>query len=265
MSSLVAYYPGTSFIHRLDPRVKILFMVIVSTSIFAIQNLALAAVVLILMLLLWFAARLPLSVLWGFLKALSTIILFLFVVQAIFYPGVTPVIKPLIPIGRGFGQVTKEGLLFSVLLALRLTAMIVMLPLVSFTTPVQTLALGLVKMGLPYRLAYTITTALNLIPILQAETSIIVDAQRLRAMQTFEKGKLADKLKAYPALVTPLVIGSMRRAQLMAVAMDSRAFGASKTRTYLEDIRIQWKDWVFLAGSIILAVAIIWVSALLHG
>ncbi len=265
MSALVAYYPGNSFIHRLDPRVKILFMVIVSTSIFMIQNLALAAVVLGLMLLLWFSARLPVSVLWGFLKALSTVILFLFVVQAIFYPGVTPVIKPLIPIGHGYGQVTLEGIRFSVLLALRLTAMIVMLPLVSFTTPVQILALGLVKIGLPYSLAYTITTALNLIPILQSEISIIVDAQRLRAMQTFEKGKLVDKIKAYPALVTPLVIGAMRRAQLMAVAMDSRAFGAYKTRTYLEDIHLRWTDWVFMAGSIILAVAIVWFSTFLKG
>jgi energy-coupling factor transport system permease protein len=263
MSPLVAYYPGKTLIHRLDPRVKILFMVIVSTAIFMVENLAVAAFILATMLSLWFLAKLPVTVLLGFLKALSGIILFLFVVQAIFYPGVTPVIKPLIPIGRGFGQVTLEGLLFSVLLALRLAAMIIMLPLVSFTTPVQVFALGLVKMGLPYRLAYTITTALNLVPILQSETAVIVDAQRLRAMQTFEKGKLVDKLKAYPALVTPLVIGSMRRAQLMAVAMDSRAFGASKSRTYLQDITWHWQDWAFMLGSVLFAVGVVVVSWLL--
>jgi energy-coupling factor transport system permease protein len=261
VSSLVAYYPGKTFVHRLDPRMKIIFLVIVSTSIFMVESIPVAAFILAVMLGLWYLAKLPTSVLWSFLKALSTIILFLFVVQAIFYPGVTPVIKPLIPIGKGIGQITEEGLLFSVLLALRLIAMIIMLPLVIFTTPVQTFALGLVKMGLPYRLAYTTTTALNLVPILQLETGVIVDAQRLRAMQTFEKGKLADKLKAYPALVTPLVIGSMRRAQLMAVAMDSRAFGASKTRTYLEDITLGWKDWAFLVASILFSVGIVFVSS----
>ena len=263
MSPLVAYYPGKSFIHRLDPRVKIIFMVIVSTSIFMVESIPVAAFILMVMLCLWFLAKLPASVLWSFVKALATIILFLVVVQAIFYPGVTPLVKPLIPIGKGIGQITEEGLLFSVLLALRLVAMIIMLPLVSFTTPVQTFALGLVKMGLPYRLAYTITTALNLVPILQSETSVIVDAQRLRAMQTFEKGKLGEKLRAYPALVTPLVIGSMRRAQLMAVAMDLRAFGASKTRTYLEDISLRWKDWAFLAGAILFSVGIVYVSSIL--
>jgi len=194
------------------------------------------------------------------MKVLLPIAAFLFVIQAIFYPGETALIKPLIPIGRGFGQVTLEGILFSVLLALRLMAMIIMLPLISFTTPVQNFALGMVKIGLPYTLAYTMTTALNLVPLLQTETQVIVDAQKLRAMQTFEKGKLGEKLRAYPALVTPLVIGSMRRAQLMAVAMDSRAFGASKKRTYMEDIDMDAVDWIFLAATIIFTIAIVYLS-----
>lgn len=263
MSSLVAYYPGTTFFHRLDPRVKTIFLLIVSTSIFMVENMAVAACILLVMVALWYSAKLPSSVLVSIMKVLLGIIAFLFVVQAIFYPGTTPLIKPLIPIGKGFGQVTLEGVLFSVLLALRLIAMVIMLPLVTFTTPVQDFALGFVKMGAPYRLAYTITTALNLVPILQTETGVIVDAQRLRAMQTFENGKLSEKLKAYPALVTPLVIGSMRRAQLMAVAMDSRAFGASKKRTYLVDLKMKWTDWVFLIGSILFAIAVVTISSLL--
>lgn len=263
MSSLIAYYPGKTFFHKLDPRAKIIFMVIVSMAIFAVQQIPVALVVLAVMLCLWFVARLPFSVLWSFIKVLLPIIGFLFLVQAILYPGNTPLIKPLIPIGKGYGQITLEGILFAVLLALRLIAMIIMLPLVNFTTPVQIFALGMVKMGLPYRLAYTMTTALNLVPILQGETGVIVDAQRLRAMQSFEKGKLVEKLKAYPALVTPLVIGSMRRAQLMAVAMDSRAFGATKSRTYLEDISLHVWDWVFICLTVAFTIGIIVASYVL--
>ncbi len=257
MSSLIAYYPGTTLFHRLDPRVKIVFMVIVSTAIFTVQKISIALIVLAIMFLLWFAARLPFKVLVSFMKVLLPIIAFLFVVQAIFYPGVQPLIKPLIPIGKGIGQITLDGILFAVLLALRLMAMIIMLPLVIFTTQVQNFALGLTRIGLPYKLAYTMTTALNMVPILQLETGVIVDAQRLRAMHSFEKGRLIDKVKTYPALVTPLVIGSMRRAQLMAVAMDSRAFGATQSRTYMEDIHMDAKDWVFLVFSILLAVGIV--------
>ena len=257
MSSTIAYYPGNTIFHRLDPRVKIIFMLLVSTAIFTVKSILIAGLVLILMVIFWFVARLPLKLLMSFMKVLLWIIFFLFVVQAIFYPGETPLIKPLIPIGKGFGQITLEGILFAVLLALRLMAMMIMFPLVSFTTSMQSFALGMVKMGLPYKLAYTMTTALNLVPILQMETGVIVDAQRLRAMKSFEKGKLGEKLRAYPALVTPLVIGSMRRAQLMAVAMDSRAFGASKTRTYLEDEHMQARDWVFLFLSLLITAGMI--------
>jgi energy-coupling factor transport system permease protein len=263
VSALIAYYPGKTFFHKLDPRAKIIFMVLVSTAIFMVQQIPVALVVMAVMLCLWFLARLPFGVLWGFIKVLLPIIGFLFLVQAVFYPGTTPLIKPLIPIGKGYGQVTLDGILFAVLLALRLMAMIIMLPLVNFTTPVQVFALGMVKMGLPYKLAYTMTTALNLVPILQGETGVIVDAQKLRAMQCFGKGRLLDNLRAYPALVTPLVIGSMRRAQLMAVAMDSRAFGASKSRTYLEDIRLHSWDWVFICLTVAFTIGIIVASYVL--
>lgn len=266
-SSLVLYFPGKTFFHRLDPRAKLAFLLLISTIIFAQQSMLLSSIILATMILLWSLAKLPISVVVSFLKALFPLFIFLFIVQAIFYPGTTPLVKPLIPrfiplIG-GTGAITLEGMLFAVLLALRLLAMVILLPLVSMTTPVNMLALGMVRLGMPYPFAYAITTALNMVPILQTETGTIVDAQRLRAMQVFEKGHFYDKLKAYPALVTPLVIGSMRKAQSMAVAMDSRAFGASKNRTYIQDIKITSVDWAFMIATLLYSVAIL-VAAFLN-
>ena len=149
------------------------------------------------------------------------------------------------------------------LIILRETVLIVLLPLVSMTTPVQILALGLVKIGVPYQLSYTLTSALNMVPILQSEIASIVDAQKLRAMQTFDKGKLREKLRSYPALVTPLVIGAMRRAQAMSVAMDSRAFGAFKTRTYIEDVALGSIDWIFMLCVVLYSVAVFVAKAML--
>lgn len=265
--SLVLYFPGNTFFHKLDPRAKIAFLFLMSIVIFAIQNLYLSLLVLATMLVLWALARLPMALIIGYFKALIPVMIFLFVVQAIFYPGETILVKPLIPgfvplIG-GTGRITEEGILFSLLLSLRLMAMVSLLPLVSMTTPVHILALGLVRLGLPYRMAYTTTTALNLVPILQLEAGVIVDAQRLRAMQTFEKGKLLEKLKAYPALVTPLVIGAMRRAQLMAVAMDSRAFGASEKRTYLDDIEMSLVDWIFVFLAVVYSAGVLYATTML--
>jgi energy-coupling factor transport system permease protein len=101
-----------------------------------------------------------------------------------------------------------------------------------------------------------------MIPILQNELGVIMDAQKLRAFQTFEEGKLVDKVKAYPTLVIPLIVGSMRSAQQMGVAMDSKAFGTNKNRTFLDDITFQTRDWVFLSGILLLTVAGIIVSQL---
>jgi len=255
MRTSVQYLPGETFFHRLDPRSKIIFMLLVTTLIFVIQNLWVAGAVLLTLVLFWSLARLPLSALVQLGKATIGIIGFLFVVQALLYPGETALIQPVIPrcvpIVGGTGRVTLEGILFALLLSLRLLAMITVLPLVTMTTPMHHFTLGLVRLGLPYRLAYTMTTALNLIPTLQAEANVIVDAQRLRAFQVFENGRFLEKLRAYPSLVTPLIIGAMRRAQLVAVAMDSRAFGASNDRTYIQDIRMRFADWAFLAFSVL--------------
>lgn len=267
MSSMITYIPGKTLFHRLDPRSKIIFMVLISTAIFAVQNLYMIIAILAVMVVLWFIAGLPVKVVLGFLRALLPIFAFLVIIQAIFYPGDHILIRPLIPnfvpwIG-GIGRITLEGIVFSIILMLRLLSMIILLPLVSMTTPVHIFALGLVKLGLPYHLAYTITSALNLVPILQNETSVIIDAQRLRAMKTFEKGKALEKARAYPALVTPLVIGAMRHAQSMAVAMDSRAFGANKKRTYIDDIEFRPLDWVFTILTLCFTIAAIVISILL--
>lgn len=220
-----------------------------------VRNLWVASAMLLTLILIWAMTRLPLSTLRGLGQAAAGIIAFLFVVQAVLYPGETALVQPIIPAGvpliGGLGKITLEGILFALLLSLRLLAMIIVLPLVTTTTPMVLFLLGLVRMGLPYRLAYTTTTALNLIPILQTEANVIADAQRLRAFQVFEKGSFLQKLKAYPALVTPLVIGAMRRAQLIAVAMDSRAFGAAGDRTYIQDIHMRAMDWGFIAGCLL--------------
>jgi energy-coupling factor transport system permease protein len=255
LSALVEYIPGDSFFHRLDPRSKILFMLLVSSLVFFIRSLWLAAAVLLALLFLWTLTRLPFSFLGQIGAAMAGIASIIFVAQALFYPGETILVRPIIPefvplIG-GIGRITLDGILFALLLTMRLLSMTVVLPLVTMTTPIHRFTLGLVRMGLPYRWAYTMTTALNLIPILQAEANAIAEAQRLRAFSVFEKGRLLEKLRAYPALATPLIIGAMRRAQLIAVAMDSRAFGATKDRTYIEDIHMRVRDWVFILCTVL--------------
>jgi energy-coupling factor transport system permease protein len=78
-----------------------------------------------------------------------------------------------------------------------------------------------------------------------------MNAQRLRGFTAFDRGRLFQKMKAFPTLVVPLVMGAMRRATLMGVAMDSRAFGSDKRRSYIMTIKTRTGDWLFLFGSVL--------------
>ncbi len=261
MSALIEYHPGQSLFHRLDPRAKIVFLLLFTTVIFIIQHIYLAVVVLLIVIALWGVARLPLRSLGGYFKMLSGILVFLFVVQATLYPGevilIDPIIPPSVPLIGGKGNITEEGILFGFFIMTRLLTMILILPLVSMTTPIDRLTLGLVRLRLPYQLAYITTTALNLVAVLKAEAGVIMDAQRLRAFRTFEKGNPIAKMKAYPLLVTPLVIGAMHRAKLVAIAMESRGFGAKGERVYIEDIAMKPSDWVFIALTVLYCLVVL--------
>lgn len=261
MSSLIECYSGQSLFHRLDPRVKIIFLLLFTTVIFIIQHIYLALVVLLTVIALWCVAGLPLRSMSGYFKMLGGILVFLFVVQATLYPGevilIDPIIPSSVPLIGGKGNITEEGILFGFFITTRLLTMVSILPLVSMTTPIDRLALGLVRLRLPYQLAYMITTALNLVPVLKAEAGVIMDAQRLRAFRTFEKGNPVAKMKAYPLLVTPLVIGAMHRAKLVAIAMESRGFGAKGERVYIEDIAMKPSDWVFIALTVLYCLVVL--------
>ena len=250
LSTLVKYHPGSTFLHRLDPRVKIALLIAFTVVVFSAQDLAVALALLALLGTIWLVAGLPLSTWGGYLRFMLGMLTFIFVIQAFLYPGSTVLVGPLVPadvplIG-GWAVITLEGIAFALLLSVRLLIMISLLPIVTMTTPVHRLVLGLIGLGLPYTLAYTATTTLNLIPILQQEASNVVDAQKLRGLRAFEAGNPWEKLRAYPPLVIPLVVGAMRRAQLMSIAMDARGFGAYSTRTCAEAIGMDRVDWLIL-------------------
>lgn len=255
MSTLIEYYPGDSILHRLDPRVKIILLLLVTIMIFIVDNFIVLGILFFTMAVFWAIADLPLKMISTYVKFFMSLFVFLILLQSIFYAGETIILEPLIPepipLLGGMGNITWEGILFGLLICLRVLTLISFLPLVTFTTPVEKLALSMIKMGVPYKIAFTMTTAINQLPILQAEITSIMNAQKLRGFTVFEEGSLFEKLKAYPALVVPLVIGAMRRSRMMGVAMDSRAFGAREERTYIEDIFMNKTDKIIMSLGIL--------------
>jgi len=142
------------------------------------------------------------------------------------------------------------GLSTGLMISCRIVALLVLMPMLTETTGTPALALGLTRLGLNYRAAYVITATLNLVPSFEEEARLIMDARRLRGMKSV-------KLKEYPSIVLPLMIKAMRKAQLAALAMDARAFGAYRNRTWQREITMSARDYgAFVAATVLSAAAL---------
>jgi len=246
-------FEGRSFIHKLDPRIKILIALFFTLLIFTVSRPLAAAVIVVSLIALWLAARMPFRKIAAYLKYLSLMLAFITLLQMLFGPGSHYIVRPLIPQGvpliGGAGSLKWDGLVLGAVSGLRLLSLVLVLPLLTGSTSTHELAQGLAGLRLNYKAAFVITSALNLIPVLEEEARFIIDAQKLRGMRVFDEGSPWGKLKAYPALAVPLIISAMRRSQSMAYAMDSRAFGAYPRRTWRQPLRMKARDsWALVAS-----------------
>ena len=132
------------------------------------------------------------------------------------------------------------------------------------TTSPYRIAAGLAAFGINYRACFVITTAFNLIPLFREEGYAIIDAQKLRGMRSYDKGSFFVKLKAWPGLVVPLLLGAMRKAQASSVVMDCRAFGIYKKRTWLDKPVMKALDYICIVYGIVFSVLVLFLNYLIQ-
>jgi len=257
----IEYLDTRSPVHKLDPRVKIIAFLAFSIFIFTTKSFFIISLIFFPVIALWMIAKIPFSRIASLIKLMLGLMAMITLMQAIFQDGTTVLVQPIIPkaiplIG-GAGTIYWEGVRYGLILSYRLITLILIMPLFLMTTDVNSISVGLVKLGLPYRFAYMASTALNMIPSLTEQVSTIMDAQKLRGSMVFEEGKMMEKLKAYPALVVPMVIGAMKKSMLIGVAMDARAFGCDKKRTYVQTLTFTRSDMIALAGIILYLIGLI--------
>jgi energy-coupling factor transport system permease protein len=192
------------------------------------------------------------------------LVIFMVLMQILFGPGENYIIKPLFPpdfpLLGGLGSLKWDGLILGLTAACRLAALMMLLPILTRTTSPQQLAVGLAALGLNYRAAFVITTAFNLIPLFENEGRAVMDAQKLRGMRSFEDGSFFGKLKAYRGIVIPIMLSAMRKARLAGIAMDSRAFGVYRTRTWLDKPAIKMRDFISIVSCVIFTAAVLLVN-----
>ncbi len=246
--TLGQYYPGNSWIHKLDPRIKIMATILYVVALFVVDDfigfaiafVGLAGVVLI--------SKVPFRFILRGLKPVFLIIAFTFIINLF-------MIKGEVLVSFWVLEITKEGVRTAVFMAVRLVLLIIGSSLLTLTTKPISLTDGIEallspfkKLGLPaHELAMMMTIALRFIPTLLEETDKIMKAQQARGAD-FESGNLMRRAKALIPILVPLFISAFRIAQDLAMAMEARCYGGNIKRTRMNGMKLKSRD---LAASIL--------------
>jgi energy-coupling factor transport system permease protein len=258
------YTSDGSFLHRLDPRTKLLLVVLFTILVFVVDSLPVAAMQMVIFITLCLSAKIPVKKIFPHSKFLIFLVLFVITIQMLFGRETSdsryllhPLFPEWMPLIGGKGSLKLDGLLTGLMISCRIVALTALLPVLTMTTEARILAFGITRLGVQYRIAHIITSTLNLIPSFEDETRLIMEARTLRGVDVFDTGNFFARLKEYPALAIPLMIKAMRKALLIGLAMDARAFGAYKSRTWLLTARMSVSDYTVIAAGIGYAVMVI--------
>lgn len=230
------YYPGSSVIHRLDPRVKLLGTVLFVISVFLIKSIPAFILVTAVMAGLIALSKVPFPFMLKGLKSIGVIILLTFFFSLFLTEGDTL-------FRLGFLNATVQGLEAGVYMAMRLSYLVIGSSLMTLTTTPNQLTDGLEKglgclkrVHVPvHEIAMMMAIALRFIPILTEEMDRIMKAQRARGAD-FDSGNLIQRAKGLVPLLVPLFIAAIRRANDLAMAMEARCYHGGEGRTKMKPL-----------------------------
>lgn len=252
------YFPGNSILHRLDPRVKLVLLLVYLAEVFsnARSYMILGAAA---GLLIWISG-VPFRMVLRSLKPLWWIILFTFIIHLFSHPG-----TPLWTIGMF--TMTWEGVNQGVFISLRLILLILMSSLLTFTTSplrltdaLESLLNPLKRFGLPaHELAMMMTIALRFIPTLIEETDKIMKAQESRGAD-FSTGSVLSRLRNMVPVLVPLFLSAFRRADELAMAMEARGYRGGIGRTRMKVLQIGSVDYLAVFLFLLMTAALCMIS-----
>ncbi len=251
------YYPANSIIHSMDPRVKIGLIFAFIISLFFINSFIPYFFVLVFLIAVIKLSKVPVRYVLKGLRPLRWIVLITFIINVFFIPG-----EELISFG--FATITKEGLRTALLMAIRLTLLVMGTSLLTLTSSpiemtdgIEELLKPLKKFKVPsHEIAMMMTIALRFIPTLIEETDKIMKAQMARGAD-FESGNIINRAKNLVPLLVPLFINSFRRADELATAMESRCYRGGMGRTKLNRLSLDSKDYTAIAVCAVFFVVVI--------
>jgi len=253
------YIPGESFVHKLDPRLKIMISLLFIVDLFLVNNFKGYLFIVIFILTTILIANLSFKYIYNGLKPILILLLITAILNIFMTPGKGPALWNL-----GFIHVYKEGLIIAAFMIVRLVFLIMGTSILTLTTSpieltdgIESLLKPFKRIGVPaHELAMMMTIALRFIPTLMDETDKIMKAQMARGAD-FESGNLISRAKSLIPILVPLFISSFRRADELAMAMESRCYKGGEGRTRMKQLKITNKDYIASTVFILLFVVTI--------
>lgn len=250
------YFPGNSVIHRLDSRVKLVLDILYLVILFTAQSYTGLLLGMLFMVMCYMLARIKLVMILKSVKPILPLMIFTGILNLFFVKGETPLFK------WEFIEIYPEGVNTALFMLIRVITLIVGMSLLTYTTSpimltdaIERLLSPLKKIHVPvHELSMMMTIALRFIPTLVEETDKIMSAQKARGAD-FDSGNLFQRAKALLPILVPLFVSAFRRADELAVAMESRCYHGGEGRTRMKQLRMQGIDaWALLLGAAFLAV-----------
>lgn len=257
--TLGQYFPGTTPVHRLDPRTKLVLVIVYIVALFLAKQVVSYAVVFVFLAAVIWISKIRLKVILKSMKPLLFIILLTGILN-LFYGSGEPLLEFWI------FKITRNGIENAVFMIVRIALLLAGTFMLTYTTSPIALTDGLESLLSPlkklhapvHELSMMMCIALRFIPTLLEETDKIMSAQKARGAD-FESGNLLARAKALIPILVPLFISAFRRADELATAMECRCYHGGDGRTRMKQLRYTYLDAIayglgvcLLAGVIVL-------------
>ena len=256
--TLGQYFPGTSVIHRLDPRTKLIMLVAYIVALFVAKSWVSYGIMLVFLIVVIKISTIPVKSIVRGMKPLVMILVFTGVLNLFFTQEGEVLVKFWVI------TVTTGGLVRAVLMVSRILMLITGTFLLTYTTSPISLTDGLEALMKPlkvlhvpvHELSMMMCIALRFIPTLIEETDKIMCAQKARGAD-FETGSIFDKARALIPILVPLFISAFRRADELATAMECRCYQGGEGRTKMKLLRYRRNDFLAFGVGIVMIAAVV--------
>ena len=256
--TLGQYFPGNTVVHKLDPRTKLILMIVFITALFMARGFFAYGFMLVILIATLTISKIKPKAVFRGLRPVFIIILLTVFLNIFFIKGETVLFEYSVIV------ITQEGLTTAVFMAVRLMMLIVSTFMLTYTTSPITLTDGLERMLGPlkkirlpiHEFSMMMSIALRFIPTLIEETDKIMSAQKSRGAD-FETGGLVKRAKAVLPLIIPLFISAFRRADELATAMESRCYHGGEGRTKMKVLVFAGRDFAALLCGIGIVAAVV--------